>query len=41
MPHDGCLQSFSVAKGFPFATKCGLNEISDLAVAKGCSKTSG
>ena len=20
MPHDGCLQSFSVAKGFPFAT---------------------
>jgi len=28
-----------VAKGFPFATNFGLNEISGLAVAKGCSKT--
>ena len=27
-----------MAKGFPFATNCGLNEISGLAVAKGCSK---
>ena len=30
-----------VAKGFPFATNFGLNEISGLAVAKGCSKTNG
>ncbi|MES3097656.1 hypothetical protein [Sphingomonas aerolata] len=29
-----------VAKGFPFATNFGRNEISGLAVAKGCSKTS-
>jgi hypothetical protein len=37
--HGACLLE-CVAKGFPFATNFSLNEISGLAVAKGCSKTS-